>query len=314
MLKMKILVFGGTGYIGRHIVTHLVGQGHQVAVHIRRAEAEAQIRDLGGEPILGSLDRLDEVLPLLADYDGIIWAAQLMLDEEHKVISAFVDALKDTGKALIFTSGSSLLTIRTDGDWDENSFGENDTFVPRSHIKPRLDIENMVRDSHARGVKGMVIRPPVVWGNGGSVIISDFYHSAEETGAVCYIGRGLNVYSNVHVEDLANLYALALSKGEAGALYHAVSGEQNFKTMCETIATHLNLPTRSVTVAEGVEIWDKFMAAIVLSSNSRTRAPVAREALGWRPSPDKLDILTDCVHPAYADQLPRALPAWVRSK
>lgn len=143
-------------------------------------------------------------------------------------------------------------------------------------------------------------------------MIADFYHSARKTGAVCYVGRGLNVYSNVHVDDLAELYRLALEKGKAGALYFGVSGELSYGMMARVIAQHLGLPTRSVTVEEACEIWDKFMGKIVLQSCSRQRSPRARAELGWAPRADRLDITEDCVAPAYAEAGARDLPSWVR--
>jgi len=150
------------------------------------------------------------------------------------------------------------------------------------------------------------------WGHGGSKIIADFYHSARVTGAVCFIGRGLNVYSNVHVDDLANLYGLALEKGVAGALYFGVAGEVSYGVIAGAIARHLGVPTRSVTIEEGCDIWGRFMARIVLCSCSRQRSPRAREELGWVPDPERLDILEDCNHPAYALAQDRPLPSWVR--
>lgn len=249
---------------------------------------------------------------MVGDHDAVIWAAQLMLEEELRVTSALIDALADTDRPLIFTSGTSLMSIPTNGDWDERSFAEDEPFEPRRQIAPRLEAEQLVRSSVERGVKAMVIRPPMIWGNGGCRLISDFYHSARATGSVCYIGRGLNVYSNVHVEDLAELYRLALEKGQGGALYFAVSGEVSYGVIARTIADTLGVGTRSITVEEGCEIWDRFMGRIVMCSCSRQRSPRAREELGWKPREDRLDILDECSNPAYALESERALPSWVR--
>lgn len=310
---MNVLVFGSTGYLGGHLTSHLASLGHKVTGFIRRNADAAQIRSIGAIPFIGDLDDPDSLGDLVLEQDAIIWAAQLMLDEERKVISSFINVLERTDKTLIFTGGTSMLSERTDGNWSENTYTEEDIFVPRRHIAPRLDIENMVRAASQRGVRGICIRPPLIWGNGGSKVISDLYHSARKTGAVCYVGKGLNLYSNVHIDDLTHLYALALEKGVAGALYHAVSGEINYRTIAETIARHLNVPARSVSVEEAAQIWDRFTGPIVFSSCSRTRSPRARKELGWAPRDDRLDILQDCTHPAYAEEEDRSLPAWVRA-
>jgi nucleoside-diphosphate-sugar epimerase len=309
---MKVFVFGGSGYIGQHLVRHLVATGHDVIGFARNEKSAAFVAELGATPWIGDLEEMPSVLEAIQHADAVIWAAQLMLEEEHSVVSAMLGALEGSGKVFIFTSGTSLMSIPTNGDWDEHNFAEDEPFEPRRQIAPRLEAEALVRGAGAKGIRAMVIRPPLIWGHGGSKIIADFYHSARVTGAVCHIGRGLNVYSNIHVDDLANLYGLALDKGVAGALYFGVSGEVSYGVMADTIARHLGVPTRSVTIDEGCEIWDRFMARIVLCSCSRQRSPRAREELGWVPSPGRLDILEDCVHPAYAKAEDRPLPSWVR--
>lgn len=309
---MKILVFGATGYIGKHVAAHLLEHGHDIIAFGRSEEAAASVARMGATPLRGDLQDVGFLTDAVADCNAVIWAAQLMLEDELAVTAALIDALAGSNRPLIFTSGTSLMSIPTNGDWDERSFAEDEPFTPRRQIAPRLEIEALVRNSVERGVKGMVIRPPMIWGNGGCRLISDFYHSARRTGAVCHIGRGLNVYSNVHVEDLAELYRLALEKGSAGALYFAVSGEVSYGVMARTIADTLGVGTRSVTIEEGCEIWDRFMARIVLCSCSRQRCPRAREELGWKPREDRLDILEECRNPAYAMEGERSLPSWVR--
>lgn len=310
----KVLVFGATGYIGEHVAARLVETGHAVTGFARSTSSAAKLEASGITPVIGDLDDDAGIPALVRGYDAVIWAAQLMLEDEHRVTRIMLDTLAGTDACFIFTSGTSLMSIPTGGDWDERSFAEDEPFTPRRQIAPRLEIETMVREAASRGVRAMVLRPPLIWGNGGCRMIADFYHSARQTGAVCHIGRGLNVYSNVHVDDLAELYRLAIEKGRAGALYFAVSGEVSYGVMAMVIADQLGVETRSVTVDEGCEIWDRFMARIVLPSCSRQRSPRAREELGWQPREDRLDILTECRNPAYAEHKERELPSWVRKE
>lgn len=309
---MRVLVFGGSGYIGRHLIKHLVDEKYVVDAFIRRESAAEQMIGLGARPVLGSIESGEGINAMIGASDAVIWAAQLMLEDERRFVGQVIDRLKGTGKALIFTGGTSLLSRATNGDWDENSYGEDDAFQPRRQIAPRLEIEAMVRAAASDGFRPMCIRPSLVWGHGGSQIIRDFYHSATATGAVCHIGRGLNVYTNVHVDDVAVMYRLMLEKGVAGGLYHAASGEVSYGVMAGAIARHIGVPTRSVTIKEGIGIWDKFMAGVVLCSCSKVRAPRARSELGWAPHEDRLDILTDCIDPRYS-QGDRASPSWVRA-
>lgn len=194
-------------------------------------------------------------------------------------------ALAGTGKTFLFTGGTGLISERTDGDWSEHSFAEDDAFVPRRQIAPRLETERTVRAASDRGLRTMCLRPPLIWGNHAIKPIADMYPSARETGAVCYVGRGLNCYSSVHVEDLADLYLLALEKGVPGALYHSASGELNWRMIAETIAAELGVPTRSITFEEAAALWDRFTALIVFGSCSCSRSPVRAPNSAGRRAP-----------------------------
>lgn len=309
---VRILVFGSTGYVGRHVTARLTADGHQVTSFIRSMSGIAELEKIGARTVIGDLDDLTALPAIVAEQDVVIWIAQLMHDGERRVVGALLEMLQGTGKTLIFTGGTSLLSIRTDGDWDERSFAEDDAFTPRRQVAPRLEVENMVRRSIETGVRGICIRPPLIWGNGGARYIADMYHSVRATGSVCYVGRGLNLYSNVHVEDLADVYSRAIERGVGGALYHAVSGELNNRMMAEAIARRLGVETRSVTVEESIQIWDKFTGPIVFSACSRTRCPRTRTELEWKPSASRLDILEDCINPAYIAEGDRMKPAWVK--
>lgn len=308
---MKIIIFGATGYLGRHIVANLTAHGHDLSGFSRNAANDATLQAMGVRAVRGDLAQIDSIPAMLEEQDVVIFAAQLMLEHEKQVTQTIVDHLAGSGKTFIFTSGTSLMSIPTGGLWDERSFAEDEPFEPKRQIAPRLINEAIARDSAQRGVRGMVIRPSLIWGNGGSQIIADLYHSARTTGAVCHIGRGLNVYSNIHVEELAEIYRLAIEKGEAGALYFAVSGEVAYGVMAQRIAQHLGVPTRSVSVEEACDIWDKGLGKIILQSNSRQRCPRTRTQLGWSPREDRVDILEDCLHPDYAAATERAAPSWV---
>lgn len=308
---MKVIIFGASGYLGRHIAANFLAHGHNVTGFSRNEANDDVLRRVGVSPVRGDLDDISSIPGLLEGQDVVIFAAQLMLDHERRVTQAIVDCLAGSGRTFIFTSGTSLMSIPTGGLWDERSFAEDEPFVPKHQIAPRLLNEAIARDAADRNVRGMVIRPSLIWGNGGSQIIADFYHSARATGAVCYVGRGLNVYSNIHVDELAEIYRLAVEKGEAGALYFAASGEVAYGVIAAKIATKLRVPTRSVTIEEACEIWDKGLGKIILQSNSRQRCPRTREHLAWIPQEDRLDILEDCVHPIYAEAKERPLPSWV---
>lgn len=281
---MKIFVIGATGYIGSHAAQHLAAQGHDVTGFARHERGAAKLRELGITPAIGDVARLPELCAQALRADLTLFAPQLMADEEHSTVAALLDAYRDTGKALVFTSGTGVLGQRTAGAWSEDSFAEDDTFTPPKAIARRVETEQRVRASATQGLRGIVVRPPMIWGHGVMVAVDLIAESVRQTGAACYVGDGLNLYSNVHVDDLSALFHAVAVHGRAGALYHCVSGELSFRCMAEFIAQRLGCPTRSVTMDEAIALWGKFPALFVLGASSRSRCPRARQELGWQPA------------------------------
>ena len=281
---MRIHILGATGFIGGNIGAHLVRAGHEVSGMARSPESAAKLKASGITPMMGDLETgLAAAVAAGAAADAVIFAPQLMLQPEQDAVKAFLDGLAGSGKTFIFTSGTGVLGQRTVGHWSQDSFAEHDAFTPARTIAQRVETEALVRAATAQGVRGIVIRPPLVWGPGDHGHMAMIYESVAKTGAACYVGPGLNCYSNVHIEDLARLYALVLENGTAGALYHAVAGEIANRWIAERVAQDMGCLPRSVSVDEAFDIWGKFATLILMAASSRSRSPRARDELGWVP-------------------------------
>ena len=56
---MKIFVTGANGYLGAEIVRQLLSEGHEVSGLVRSEAAAAKLKELGVQPILGSVTDID---------------------------------------------------------------------------------------------------------------------------------------------------------------------------------------------------------------------------------------------------------------
>lgn len=297
---MKALVIGATGYVGSSVCRIL--RQRQLTVHgLARSDVNAaQLRQAGVIPELGNLGDLAGLCDLARDFDILVFAAQIPFENEGPVLDALLKSYGGSSRTVIVTSGTGVLSIpNRNGDWDENSFAEDDPFpfTPTYNRAIRLKYENQVREASGGGLRTMVIRPPLIYGNGGSNQIPNMIESARRTGKVCYLGQGLNLYSNVHVDDLAEVYGLAIEKGVAGALYHAVAGEANFRTLAEAIAATARCETQSLTYPEACQLWGGLWVDLALATNSRSKAPRTRAELGWAPR--QADVVTDIRSGSY---------------
>jgi nucleoside-diphosphate-sugar epimerase len=279
---MKVFVVGASGFVGSGVVRHLAST-HEVTGLARSDAAAQKIVDLGAEPVPGSAEDLDTLVKYADKSDATIFAPQLMQDVEQETVRALLKAYARTERTFIFTSGTGVLGQRTIGEWSEDTFAEDDEFVPSKYLTTRRHTELLVRAAAQDGVRAMVVRPPAIWGDGYHPFIKEILTSVDKTGSACYIGRGLNLYTHVSLEDLSALFGLAVSKGVAGALYHAAGGELNNRTIAECVAQVHGIGARSVTLEEAFEIWGRFTPLVTLGTCSRSRSPRSRRELGWQP-------------------------------
>lgn len=72
---MKILVTGGSGFLGSHLIPKLVEDGHVVFALARSATSGDTVRSLGATPVQGDLEDPDQLsLPAV---DAVVHAAAL---------------------------------------------------------------------------------------------------------------------------------------------------------------------------------------------------------------------------------------------
>jgi nucleoside-diphosphate-sugar epimerase len=284
---MNLFITGASGYIGGSVARNLVDAGHAVRGLTRTPESAIRLKAIGIDAVVGSLDDVDLLTREAHASDGVINTA----NADHAASSqALISALKDSGKPLIHTSGSSIVGDDARGNFKaERIFDDDHALVVSPAKQARHDIDLRVLTAAQDGIRSCVICPSLVYGvgyglNPASVQIPFLVQEAKTLGRVPVVGEGQNVWSNVHLDDLVDLYRLVLDQGSAGAFYFAESGEASFGQIGLAIADRLGLPgTISVPADLAVERWGAPRALFSFGSNSRVRSARARRELGWHP-------------------------------
>jgi nucleoside-diphosphate-sugar epimerase len=152
----------------------------------------------------------------------------------------------------------------------------------------------------------MVICPSLIYGagrgvNARSIQVPWLIDLARKHGVPKHIGRGENIWSNVHVDDLVDLYLLALDRAPAGAFYYVENGESSMRAACQAIGRMLGLGerTEAMTLEEAAAEWGEGAASYTMGSNSRVRAVRARRELGW--APHRPSLLEDIERGSYKE-------------
>jgi len=283
---MNIFITGSAGFIGGSIATGLVQRGHQVTGLVRSAEQAEEMLNLGITPVIGTLDDSALLTEQARKADAVINAAS---SDHLGAVEALIAGLKGSNKTFLHTSGSSIVGDASGGKGSDVIYIEGQLPEPTPDKAARVAIDNLVLDAARQGVNSAVICNTLIYGHSlgvkrDSVQLPRLLKQARKSNIVRHVGPGQNIWSNVHIEDVVELYALALEKNQPGTFYFVESGEAAFVDMTHAIAEALGLPAAQDWPLKDAEAeWGYEMANYGLGSNSRVRGKNARELLGWAP-------------------------------
>jgi nucleoside-diphosphate-sugar epimerase len=284
---MKIFMTGARGYIGGSVAERLLREGHAIAGLVRSDAGAQELETFGIRPVAGTLDDADVIVRAAREADAVIDTAEA---NHAGVVAAIASALRGSGKAFLHTSGSGIVATAAAGERTDAIYDEYTPFTPAMpRMQQRAAIDQMVFDAANQGVRAVVIRPSMIYGEGrgarkDSVQVPSLIEHAKRSGVGLHIGRGENIWSNVHIDDVVDLYVAALSKAPAGALYYAENGEESLGNIAAAISRMLGFGGKTrewapdeAEAALGPKAHSSF------GSNSRVRGKRSRAELGWQP-------------------------------
>ncbi|ANZ35767.1 epimerase [Lentzea guizhouensis] len=283
---MHVFLTGASGYIGGAVARELVRAGHTVRGLTRTPGVAGTLAAAGIEPVVGDLGDTALLHREAERADAVVNTA----NSDHRgAVDTFVKALRGSDKVLVHTSGTSVIGDDAQGEPSSTVFDDAAPFSPGDHPirRARYDVDRAVLDAEVRSV---VLCNSLIYGNGTgprpqTVLIPPLVEQARSSGVVRVVGRGLNRWSTVHLDDTADLYLLALTDPAATGFYFVEGGEDvSFAEIGQAIARRLGLgPVQPWDLAAAGAVWGEGFARYALGANSRVRGTRAR-ALGWRPS------------------------------
>jgi nucleoside-diphosphate-sugar epimerase len=293
---MRVFVTGAAGFIGAATTRELIANGHQV-VGLARSDANAAaLKAAGAEVHRGSLEDLDSLRAGAADADGVIHLAFIhdfskfaengQIDK--RAIEAMGDVLEGTNKPFIVTSGTALIAQGVVAT--EEMRRDASAHIPRVSEQAGLAYAS-------RGVRAMAIRLPQVHGGDGKAgLITYLFEGARQKGAAAYVGDGSARWAAGHRQDVARLYRLALEKGVADSIYHAV-GEEGvpLREIIEVIGRALNVPTVSIKPEEIGDYYGSL--AIFAGLDMPASSALTQKWLDWTPT--QIGLIADIGQPGY---------------
>jgi dihydroflavonol-4-reductase len=232
---MRVLVTGGGGFVGSHLVRLLLSRGDEVRVLTRQPQGAAILRDVACDIVLGDLkdkeslkraaDGCERVYHCAADYR--LWSTNYRELYENNVDGTdnLIAACRAVGVgSVVYTSSVAAIGIPKGG-----KPGNEETPVSLEdmigHYKRSKFLAQEVALEHARQrYPVFIVNPSTPIGShdwkptATGKIIVDFLNGRMPA----FVDTGLNL---VAVEDVALGHILAAEKGEPGRLY--ILGNQN---------------------------------------------------------------------------------------
>ncbi len=270
---MRVLVTGGTGYIGGAVLQALRAAGHEPRGVVRSEEAARGVRARGGVPVNGDLRAPRGLAELARDADAVIHAANTQspdaAEADIAASRAIRDALEGSGKPFVLTSGAWVL-----GDTGDRMADETWPCNPVELVAWRGPLEEEILATP--GMRGIVLRPGVVFGEHGGI------PESVAQGELPVVGDGAQHWALVHVRDLAELYVRALG-APAGAILHGIALVATMRDVALLGAARRGGRSfESATLAQARDRLGAFADALAI--NQRISSDRTQALLGWRPS------------------------------
>lgn len=256
---MRTLVTGANGFVGSHLVRHLLNGGHSVRAMVRRSSNLELLADTNPEYVYADVTDdagLDEAVAgvdVVFHVAGVIAALtddgfdRVNLGGTQKLFAAVQRTNPDLGR-FVFTSSMAAA-----GPAPAHAPRKpDDEPAPTSaYGRSKLRAENWLRQN-AGDVRYTIVRPPVVYGSGDAATL-DLY-VASRRGVAARMAGPDRPLSFVHVRDLVAAMERCATADEAvGRAWFICGGEDiTMDEFQRRIGAVLGTNVRSLTVPTGV--------------------------------------------------------------
>jgi nucleoside-diphosphate-sugar epimerase len=135
-------------------------------------------------------------------------------------------------------------------------------------------------------------------GNGDSYDIPKLIELARKQGIAPHLGSGGTLQGYVHIDELADLFRLAVERAPKSAVLHGVVDEVSQRDLAAAISRMIGAGNRTANLTLEQMFGSAGSVGISFAVNKRLSTDKTRHLTGW--SPTRTDILLDVEFGSYA--------------
>jgi len=201
---MKILVTGGTGFIGPKVVHALRAQGHDVRALVRRQARGAQLAGWGAELAEGDVTDAASLRAAVRGCTHVIHLVAILKGRPQDFDRVMTQGTRDLAAAATEAGVERFVLMSALGTSEAGG-------APVPYYLAKAAME---RDVLGSGLEYTIFRPSFVFGRGGGAL-QTFLKQVRYSPVVTVIGPGLQRSQPIWVDDVATYFAQAVDDPHA---------------------------------------------------------------------------------------------------
>lgn len=321
----NILVTGGFGFIGSHLVDRLLEQGHNVYVIDDLSSNVVTIKDyadrLARYPDFASGlhvsvtkvqniepwhyksrdgEKLDEIYHLASPVGpvGVLAHAGNMVREIADTTYAVIELAREHRAKLVDVSTSEVYGGGQQGLCAEDMprIIQAETTVRLEYAVAKLAMETaLINTTKVSDLQAVIVRPFNVagprQGSKGGFVLPRFIGQALREEPLTIYGDGQQVRAFTHVADIVDGLLLAMEKGKSGEVYNL--GNPANRTFVKALAVRVLVEVGSNAGMVHIDPKTLHGALYAEAADKYPDSSKAMQALGWQPKHDLHRIIRD---------------------
>jgi uncharacterized protein YbjT (DUF2867 family) len=227
-LETLVTVFGGSGFLGRHVVRALARRGYRVRVAVRRPELAGHLQPMGRvgqiHAIQANLRYRQSVAAAVQDADAVINLVGILFERGRQRFGAVMAAGAETVARAAKAVSAPLIHVSAIGA-DEKSTS--------SYAQAKGEGERLVLAAHDAAI---IVRPSIIFGPEDD-FFNRFASLARVSPALPLVGGGHTRMQPVFAGDVAKAIAKAVDGDLSPGTIYELGGPdiRSFKQLMEFV-------------------------------------------------------------------------------